>query len=203
MTPEEIRDEMQYLGMGIRALAAAANVSENHLSKSLGKARRRIQHAEMIAIEGALAARRREAEGESGAIEAVQSLPAIPLLGDVPAGRPQDAIELSGKWHPVSDPDTPARAYALRVRGDSMDRMVPDGATIIIDPDDRDLWDGAQYVVRGSEGTTFKEYHANPARLVPLSSNPDHREIRLGDEPIEVLGRVWSWTVRARPRGGG
>jgi repressor LexA len=202
MTPQEIRDELEALGLKIRDLADLSGVQENYLTKSLGKAGRGIKHVEMVAIERALAAKRAEVEGDEGE-PALPALPKIPLLGDVPAGPPQKAIELSGKWHPVSDPDTPPRAYALRVKGDSMDRLVPDGATITIDPDDRDLWDGAQYVVRTQDGeATFKEYHANPARLVPLSNNPAHVSIKLGDEPIEILGRVWSWTVRARPRPG-
>ena len=204
MTPQEIRDELDALGIRIRDLAGLSGIPENYLTKSLGSAGRRIQHGEMLAIEQALRLKRAEIEGEDAAGASYSAgLPKVPLLGDVPAGPPQQAIELSGKWHPVSDPDTPARAYALRVKGDSMDKLVPDGATIIIDPDDRDLWDGAQYVVRTPDGeATFKEYHTNPARLVPLSSNPDHREIKLGDESLEVLGRVWSWTVRAKPRPG-
>jgi repressor LexA len=202
MTPQEIRDELEALGLKIRDLADLSGVQENYLTKSLGKTGRGIKHVEMLAIERALAARRAEVEGDAGE-PAEETIPKIPLLGDVPAGPPQKAIELSGKWHPVSDPDTPPRAYALRVKGDSMDKLVPDGATITIDPDDRDLWDGAQYVVRTQDGeATFKEYHANPARLVPLSNNPTHTAIKLGDEPIEILGRVWSWTVRARPRPG-
>lgn len=201
MTPQEIRDEMAALGVKVRELANLSGIQENFLTKSLGKQGRKIQHPEMLAIERALRKRRAEIEGEDGAAMPHPGLPKIPLLGDVPAGPPQEAIEISGKWHPVSDPDTPPRAYALRVKGDSMDKLVQDGATIIIDPDDRDLWDGAQYVIRSQDGeTTFKEYHANPARLVPLSSNPAHQIIKLGDEPIEVLGRVWSWTVRAKPR---
>lgn len=202
MSPQEIRDELEALGLKIRDLADLSGIQENYLTKSLGKTGRGIKHVEMVAIERALAKKRAEIEGADGEPTA-PALPKIPLLGDVPAGPPQKAIELSGKWHPVSDPDTPPRAYALRVKGDSMDKLVPDGATITIDPDDRDLWDGAQYVIRTQDGeATFKEYHANPARLVPLSSNPAHTPIKLGDEPIEILGRVWSWTVRARPRPG-
>jgi repressor LexA len=203
MTPQEIRDELEALDIKVRDLAQLSGVPENYLSKVFGKAGRKIQHHEMIAIERALAAKRAEMEGtDSGAFDTTP-LPKIPLLGDVPAGSPQEAIEISGKWHPVTDPDTPPRAYALRIKGDSMDKLVPDGATITVDPDDRDLWDGAQYVVRTQDGeATFKEYHANPARLVPLSNNPAHTAIKLGDEPIEILGRVWSWTVRARPRPG-
>lgn len=200
LTPAEIRDELASLDLTIRDLAALTGIQENYLTKSLGKAGRRIQVPEMLAIEQALMRRRSEIEGED-AHPRTDELPKIPLLGEVPAGPPQQAIQLSGKWHAVSDPDTPPRAYALRVRGNSMDKLVPDGATIIVDPDDRDLWDGAQYVVRTEDGeATFKEYHANPARLVPLSNDDRHRTIKLGDEPIEILGRVWSWTVRARPR---
>ncbi len=203
MTPQEIRDELGALDLTVRDLAKLSGVPENFLSKVFGKAGRKIQHHEMVAIERALAAKRAEIEGvDLSAIEVV-GLPKIPLLGEVPAGSPQEAIQISGKWHPVTDPDTPPRAYALRIKGDSMDKLAPDGATITVDPDDRDLWDGAQYVVRTQDGeATFKEYHANPARLVPLSNNPAHLPIKLGDEPIEILGRVWSWTVRARPRPG-
>jgi repressor LexA len=203
MTPQEIRDELGALNLTVRDLAKLSGVPENFLSKVFGKAGRKIQHNEMVAIERALAAKRAEIEGvDLSAIEVV-GLPKIPLLGEVPAGSPQEAIQISGKWHPVTDPDTPPRAYALRIKGDSMDKLAPDGATITVDPDDRDLWDGAQYVVRTQDGeATFKEYHANPARLVPLSNNPAHLPIKLGDEPIEILGRVWSWTVRARPRPG-
>lgn len=203
MTPQEIRDELDALGIKVRDLAQLSGVPENYLSKVFGKAGRKIQHNEMIAIERALASKRAEIEGTDASELDRAPLPKIPLLGEVPAGSPQEAIEISGKWHPVTDPDTPPRAYALRIKGDSMDKLVPDGATITVDPDDRDLWDGAQYVVRTQDGeATFKEYHANPARLVPLSSNPAHMPIKLGDEPIEILGRVWSWTVRARPRPG-
>ena len=203
MTPQEIRDELDALGIKVRDLAHLSGVPENYLSKVFGKAGRKIQHSEMVAIERALASKRAEIEGTDTSEFDRVPLPKIPLLGDVPAGSPQEAIEISGKWHPVTDPDTPPRAYALRIKGDSMDKLVPDGATITVDPDDRDLWDGAQYVVRTQDGeATFKEYHANPARLMPLSNNPAHMPIKLGDEPIEILGRVWSWTVRARPRPG-
>lgn len=203
MTPQEIRDELEALDIKVRDLAQLSGVPENYLSKVFGKAGRKIQHHEMVAIERALAAKRAEIEGTDSREFDTTPLPKIPLLGEVPAGSPQEAIEMSGKWHPVTDPDTPPRAYALRIKGDSMDKLVPDGATITVDPDDRDLWDGAQYVIRTQDGeATFKEYHANPARLVPLSNNPSHAVIKLGDEPIEILGRVWSWTVRARPRPG-
>lgn len=125
----------------------------------------------------------------------------IPHLGSVPAGGWKAAVQRATKRIPVSDPDTPPNAYALTVEGDSMDLIVDDGTTIVIDPDDTDLWPGWRYVVMTEDGeTTFKEYQESPARLVPCSSNPAHKEIPLGSAPIKILGRVFSYSMRDLPR---
>ena len=45
------------------------------------------------------------------------------------------------------------------------------------------------YVVDGE--ATFKQFKADPARFVPCSTNPAHREIRIGSgQAFELLGRV-------------
>lgn len=191
MTPMQIRAELDARGMSIRDLAEATGINENFLAKSLGKAARRIQVHEMEAIKRVLAP-------EPDDFERIRT---IPLLGKVPAGKFQPAEQIGGRRVPVSDPETPPRAYALRVDGDSMDLITGDGTTLVIDPDDIALYPGRRYVVRTLDGeTTFKEYQEGPARLVPCSSNPAHREIMLGAEPIEVLGRVWSYMMRDAPR---
>lgn len=190
MTPQQIRAELDARGMSIRDLADAANLDENKLSKSLGKQGRRIQLAEMEAIKRVLA----DDGGEAG-------IRTIPHLGEVPASSFKPAEQVGGRRLAVSDPDTPARAYALTVKGDSMDLIVPDGATLVIDPDDLSFWPGRRYVVRTEDGqTTFKEYQDSPARLVPCSSNSEHRDIMLGAEPVEILGRVFSYSMRDVPR---
>lgn len=101
----------------------------------------------------------------------------------------------------VSDPDVPSTAYGLTVKGDSMDLVIADGNTIVIDAADKKLFPGYRYVVRTADGeTTFKEYQEGPARLVPLSSNPAHREILLGSEPIVIEGRVVLYVMKDPPR---
>lgn len=115
----------------------------------------------------------------------------IPMLGDVPAGPWQEAVRRSHHYIPAPQPGMPSSAYALKVSGNSMDRVVRDGATIIIDPEDRDLFDRWFYVVRNDEyEVTFKQYRENPARLVPCSTDPSHTTIPITDRDFEIVGRV-------------
>lgn len=190
LTPHEIRDQLASRNMTIRDLAEAVGMNENYLTKSL-KGTRAFKPHELAAIEREFAP----------APEEQSRLRKIPLLGEVPAGRPTEAEQRAGRWVPVADPETPPHAYALTVKGDSMDLIVPDGTTLIIDPDDNALWPGRRYVIRTEDGrTTFKEFQADPARLVPCSSNDEHKDIMLGGEPITILGRVFSYTIRDIPR---
>lgn len=72
-----------------------------------------------------------------------------------------------------------------------MNQVVGADATIIVDPDDFELRDGKFYAVMNGDGeTTFKRFRADPPRLEPCSTNPDHKPIILGREPFTVVGRI-------------
>lgn len=192
MSPDEIKAELNRRNMTQRDLAEAVGMDENHLSKAL-RGSRQFKIPEMDAIRHELAP-----DPEDPDRLAIRT---IPLLGEVPAGTPEPQEQRRGPRLIVSDPDVPSRAYGLRVKGDSMDLIVPEGSTVIIDPDDKALWPGYRYVVRTADGeTTFKEYQEGPARLVPCSSNPAHKEIPLGGEQIAIEGRVFSYLMRDIPR---
>ncbi len=112
-----------------------------------------------------------------------------PVIGLVAAGHWREAVQdpLGYIWCEVGGPNT----FALRVEGDSMNLLIPEGGYVAVDPDDRDLVAGRVYVVMNGDGeATVKKYSENPARLVPMSDNPAHHEIRLGTEPVVVVGRV-------------
>jgi len=192
MTPEEIRAALSLRGMSQRDLAEAIGMNEIHLSKALGH-NRRFTATEAMAIRAVFAP-------EPGD-EAKIPVRSIPRLGAVPAGRFSPAEQRGGRRWIVPDPDIPPRAYALDVAGDSMDLLIQDGGVIVIDPDDTALWPGECYVIRTEDGeTTFKEFQPDPARLVPCSSNPEHREILLGQQQIIVEGKVILFTSRRPPR---
>ena len=72
--------------------------------------------------------------------EGAEPVEAIPILGEVPAGNWREAVRDYQGWTHVAAREVRAGMYALRVSGDSMDRIVQDGALIIIDPNDRDTF---------------------------------------------------------------
>ena len=130
-------------------------------------------------------------------IEGAEPVVAVPLLGSVPGGNWREAVQSAKGRILVAKSDAPKDAYALTVEGDSMDLHVQSGSTIIIDPNDHDLFAGRLYVVANAEDeATFKQYLDNPARLVPCSSNPEHKEIPLGEGGYRVVGRVVTSTKR-------
>lgn len=138
-----------------------------------------------------------EADAEPEVPEGAERVVQVPLLGDVPAGPVREAMRHSRGFVLTPESEAPKDSYALRVSGESMNVHAPNGCTIIINPNDIDLFEGRRYVVRTGEGeATFKEYREGPARLVAVSTYDDYEDIRLGSEPIEVLGRVISVTTR-------
>jgi repressor LexA len=115
----------------------------------------------------------------------------VPVLGAVPAGDLSEAIQDPQGWLPVPGNIGGEKAFALRPAGDSMNELVEEGGYIVVDPDDLDLVPGRAYVVTTADGrSTFKRFRADPPRLEPESSNPDHQPILIGREPFVIAGRV-------------
>lgn len=177
---EELRRQVAGKQFTQKALADHLGLAPARITEIL-KGERRVQPHEMPALSDWL-----------GMLdEAPPAAKPIPLLGRVPGGNWREAMSNASRSIPSPDPSMPPSAYALTVEGDSMDLVVPDSSTIIIDPMDVDLWPGRYYVIEnGERETTFKQYKESPARLVPCSSNPDHKEIPISGGGFRVVGRV-------------
>lgn len=79
---------------------------------------------------------------------------------------------------------------ALRVEGESMDRISPPGSIIFVDRADKRLVNGGFYVIDDGEGrSTYKRFVANPMRFEPVSKNKDLPAIYPDNEPT-IVGRV-------------
>lgn len=117
----------------------------------------------------------------------------IPVIGLISAGNWREAIQSPDGYISAIDPKP--HMFALRVQGDSMDKIAPDGAYVSIDPTSPALAEGGLYAVQNGEGeATVKQFRRAPDRLEPLSSNPIHKAIILGAEPITIIGRATSVT---------
>lgn len=134
-------------------------------------------------------------EGEGPPTSQVEGkVAAVPLLAWVSAGKlgdPETQI-------PVEDVPLLAFAdlghgdfFALKVVGDSMDRVSPEGSVIVVNRADRELISDRAYVFSLNGETTYKRWNADPPYLAPDSWNGSHKPIFLTKKTdIEVVGRV-------------
>jgi SOS-response transcriptional repressor LexA len=116
----------------------------------------------------------------------------IPLISWINAGKmaadeaPSEAIDTVV----AANLDPNGQWIALRVQGDSMDRISPPGSVIFVNRNDRDLVPGGFYVVANElHEATYKRWRPDPSRFEPYSNNPEHAPIIPNGE-ITVIGRV-------------
>lgn len=84
---------------------------------------------------------------------------------------------------------------ALRVEGDSMDRISPPGSVIFVNLNDKRLVTNACYIITNGDGeATYKRFRASPPRFEPVSTNSAHEPIFPDGEPA-VIGRVRRSTI--------
>lgn len=136
-------------------------------------------------------------------IDAVQAIasPGIPrpVAGTIFAGDFGVVVEESGETLNV-DADLYEHhksGYWMRVRGNSMNRLFPEGSMIYIDPNDEVRnGDVAAICVNGDEGTVKRVYfEGDCVRLHPESYDPDYRDRIIDHDepdcpPLLIAGKV-------------
>jgi SOS-response transcriptional repressor LexA len=175
--------------------------SQAELARRLSKELRR--DIDRAAVNKMITGARDLAADEMLAIEAVTGMPVpspnvpgrVPLLDWVSAGR------LAEPRSQISVEDVPLLAFAdlgkgdffaLKVEGNSMNRVSPEGSIIVIDRADKTLVSGKCYVFAVRGETTYKKWQAGqPAYLAPFSFDPIHAPIFVKRKrDLEVVGRV-------------
>lgn len=115
----------------------------------------------------------------------------VPIIGLTSAGNWREAILAPGGVMPVPNSVAGVRAFAVEIRGDSMDRIIPDGGFVVVDPDQTQLYTDKVYLIEnGEHEAQVKMYRSNPARFEPVSNNELHKTVFVGTEPVVVIGRV-------------
>lgn len=117
----------------------------------------------------------------------------VPLVSWVKAGALEmpDGFELGPDVERIPSPNLPRGDWiALRVVGDSMDRISPPGSIIFVNRDEKRLVANACYVVSTEDGgTTYKRFRPSPDRFEPVSVNPAHEPL-FPDSMPKIVGRV-------------
>lgn len=123
----------------------------------------------------------------------------VPLYGSIAAGTPIEMLEIEDeqpiptKMH-VRYPD----AFLLRVKGESMNRVLPNGCFALVDPCDAVERDGQPYAVcvNGHDATVKRVRKLNNGFVLePDSTDPTYeRQVfnynEAGTQTVTVIGRV-------------
>lgn len=197
------------LGSRIRSARNAKRWSQAKLGEEIGRAGNTVQswesgrteptRADVVRVASKLQIPLAQLEDVLAETPKEPSVRSIPLLSWVSAGQVSDLGTLveAGAAEQVAIADLPPGEYfATDVRGDSMDRISPEGSRIIVNVSDKRLIAGKAYVFSVRGETTYKFYQPQPVpRLEPYSTNPMNRTIFLDTrENWTVVGRVWrSW----------
>jgi SOS-response transcriptional repressor LexA len=115
----------------------------------------------------------------------------VPVIGWVSAGGVSDVGQLEEVDRLVVGNLAPGEYFATEVVGDSVDRIAPEGARIIVNAADRNPRDGNFYIFSHRGEPTLKRYRSKPVRrLEPFSTNPEHEPIFIGEKGWHCIGRV-------------
>lgn len=190
------------LGRRITTARKSRGWSQARLARAVGKSdgtiwswesgRTEPSRADVERVAAALSVPLSEIENINGSL-AISPVLRVPLIAWVSAGAAHDVDAIdssSGELIGVADLP-PGTYFATDVRGDSMDRVSPEGSRIIVNIDDVSLVSGRAYVFSIRGETTYKIFQRDPVlRLEPYSTNPAHRTIFLQSRDWSVIGRV-------------
>lgn len=129
--------------------------------------------------------------------DAASSESYAPVIGNIAAGEPREAIEQREiHWIDPEILDAHPDGFFLKVSGDSMDKVLPDGCFAFVAPGDVQSGDVAAVKVNGDEATIKRvKIFDGVVILEPESNNPEHRR-RVIDESdpdapaVRILGKV-------------
>lgn len=123
----------------------------------------------------------------------------VPLYGSIAAGTPIEMTETEGKFPiPAKKHEQYPKAFLLKVEGESMNKILPNGCYALIDPCQEVERDNQPYAVcvNGYDATVKRVHKLNNGfELVPDSTDPTYKPAIYdygieGTEIITLIGRV-------------
>lgn len=167
-----------------------AAVQKMMMTAPTGKTKpRQVKAAELMAIA--------DITGYAPPTDEPQALIEVPQISLVSAGRLAEAeavefYDVDATHIKVAGLDPDGLWIALKVEGDSMDRISPPDSIILVNVRDKRLAPNACYVIADADGSaSYKRYRPNPDRFEPVSTNPAHEPMFPDDGNMPaIIGRV-------------
>lgn len=182
--PNNITAVREKAGLTIEQLSEKTGISISYLSR-MSNGERNVSIKNLNKIAQALKVTPSELIEDQPAVE-------IPIMTWVSAGlmlREDGQQDVIGHIE-MPDLDPGGKWIALRVDGDSMDRISPPGSLIFVDLNDQELVPNGCYVIADNDNhLTYKRFRSNPPRFEPVSTNLSLQPIYPEGEPV-VVGRV-------------
>jgi len=147
------------------------------------------QHLEQLVEEGRLVKERGQARGFRLPVEQIPTV-LVPLLGRVPAGGPDLAVEDLEGYLPIQSRHSPGELFGLRVRGESMKGIgILPGDVVVVKRQATARSGEIVVALVGDEATVKRlRIHGERAELYP--ENPDFEPIRPAPGELTLLGKV-------------
>lgn len=195
--PMSLKDNLAKIrkskGLSQTALAKAAGISQQSISRLESGADLTSKYLPQIAKALGVSVY----EIDENFIPDGGAIVAAPLISWVSAGKLEkpdvSILDLSDSERVSAvGLDPGGRWIALRVSGDSMDRISPPESIIFVNLKERKLIPNACYVIEDEEGgSSYKRYRPDPARWEPVSINKKHKPYLVeGDRGPKIIGRV-------------
>lgn len=202
----------------LKEMRERAGMTQQELSERLGitqqsvyyyeKGSRDIKASMLISMASALGCTVSELLGidsvSGNPITEQSSMRNVPLLGSIAAGTPIEMRAVDNSFPvPARIMEQHPHAFLLRVDGESMNRVLPNGSYALVDPCDDVESNGKPYAVcvNGYDATIKRVRRlSNGFELAPDSTDPTFRSVVYdygieGTETITVIGRVVWYTL--------
>ena len=150
------------------------------------------EHLEVLVAEGRLSKDKGKARGYRLAADLQPGLPTllVPLLGRVPAGSLDTAVEDLEGYLPVQSRHPSGELFGLRVHGDSMrDAGIFDGDVVLVRRQPK-AHSGEIVVALVGDEATVKRLRMRGRRVELHPANPDYEPIVPPAKDVTLLGKV-------------
>lgn len=148
------------------------------------------EHLELLVGQGRLAKEGGKARGYRLPGQDDRPTFQVPLLGRVPAGPLDTAVEDLEGYITVQSRQSPGELFGLRVRGESMTGAGILPGDVVVVRRDAPVSSGDIVVALVGEDATVKRLRIQRKRVVLYPENPDFEPILPNPEELRILGKV-------------